>query len=148
MIVHFFSKLFFQVFNSRSDDMIVNISTNTPVFHVQGLSSGTEYRVQIYSIQQGGRVSKHAAFETFTLQVCHTSFERNIRQNQWTCNATCLGLFRTCLGFIFYIMENKTSSLFEGPVVHRQKIPPNLGRIGCVCQQASPKRLDVLFSNM
>ena len=65
----FFLLLFFQVFNSRSDDMIVNISTNTPVFHVQGLSSGTEYRVQIYSIQQGGRVSKHAAFETFTLQV-------------------------------------------------------------------------------
>ena len=68
----FFLLLFFQVFNSRSDDMIVNISTNTPVFHVQGLSSGTEYRVQIYSIQQGGRVSKHAAFETFTLQVCTT----------------------------------------------------------------------------
>ena len=49
--------------------MIVNISTNTPVFHVQGLSSGTEYRVQIYSVQNGGKVSKHAAFETFTLQV-------------------------------------------------------------------------------
>ena len=61
--------IFLQVFNSRSDDMIVNISTNTPVFHVQGLSSGTEYRVQIYSVQNGGKVSKHAAFETFTLQV-------------------------------------------------------------------------------
>ena len=30
-------------------------------------------------------------------------------------------------------------------MVHRQKNPPNLGRIGCVSQVANPKRLQLLF---
>ena len=93
---------FFQVFNSRSDDMIVNISTNTPVFHVQGLSSGTEYRVQIYSIQQGGRVSKHAAFETFTLQVCTIAFFLVVKNFLGHCKKV-LGLVNLYLNFRFRI---------------------------------------------
>ena len=93
---------FFQVFNSRSDDMIVNISTNTPVFHVQGLSSGTEYRVQIYSIQQGGRVSKHAAFETFTLQVCTIAFFLVVKIFLGHCKKV-LGLVNLYLNFRFRI---------------------------------------------
>ena len=93
---------FFQVFNSRSDDMIVNISTNTPVFHVQGLSSGTEYRVQIYSIQQGGRVSKHAAFETFTLQVCTIAFFLVVKNFLGHCKKV-LGLVNLYLNFRFWI---------------------------------------------
>jgi hypothetical protein len=48
--------------------MVVNISTNQPVFHVRGLSSGTEYFVKIYSVNDNG-VSEHTVFETFTLQV-------------------------------------------------------------------------------
>ena len=31
------------------------------------------------------------------------------------------------------IGEKKWISLFWGPVVHRQKDPPNMGRMGCVC---------------
>ena len=52
--------------------MVVNISTNRPVFHVRGLSSGTEYRVKIYSVNDSGGVSEHAVFQTFTLQVWKT----------------------------------------------------------------------------
>lgn len=56
-----------EVFNSNNNVMVVNISTNQPVFHVQGLSAGTEYYVDIYSINDNG-VSEHTIFETFTLQ--------------------------------------------------------------------------------
>ena len=57
------------MFNSGNAEMMVNISTNQPVFHVRGLSSGTEYRVKIYSVNDSGGVSEHAVFQTFTLQV-------------------------------------------------------------------------------
>eukprot|EP00093_Oithona_nana_P006064 06064.XXX_25551_35920_1 [CDS] Oithona nana genome sequencing. len=57
-----------EVFNSGNAEMMVNISTNQPVFHVRGLSSGTEYRVKIYSVNDSGGVSEHAVFQTFTLQ--------------------------------------------------------------------------------
>ena len=58
-----------QVFNSQNHDMVVNISTNQPVFQVRGLTSGTEYRVRIYSVNDNGGVSEQTVFETFTLQV-------------------------------------------------------------------------------
>ena len=64
----------FQVFNSGNGEMVVNISTNQPVFHVRGLSSGTEYRVKIYSVNDNGGVSEHAVFQTFTLQVFRNLF--------------------------------------------------------------------------
>lgn len=47
--------------------MVVNISTNQPVFQVRGLSAGTEYRVRIYSVN--GDSKQTVQFETFTLQV-------------------------------------------------------------------------------
>ena len=58
-----------------------------------------------------------------------------------------------CLGHVwalfFTYWKVKQSAILKGhPVVHMQKIPPNLGRIGCVCSLAFPKSLDVLFSNM
>ena len=49
--------------------MVVNISTNQPVFQVRGLSSGTEYRVRIYSVNDNGGVSEQTAIDTYTLQV-------------------------------------------------------------------------------
>ena len=55
--------------------MMVNISTNQPVFHVRGLSSGTEYRVKIYSVNDSGGVSEHAVFQTFTLQVNNQNYQ-------------------------------------------------------------------------
>ena len=67
---------------------------------------------------------------------------------KWTWNATYLGLFGTYLGFIFYILENRASSICEGWWYTGNKNPPNLGRMGCVCWLPSQKRLDVLFSNM
>ena len=48
--------------------MVVNITTNKPVFHIRGLNAGTEYFVEIYSVNQNG-ISEHTIFETFTLQV-------------------------------------------------------------------------------
>ena len=45
----------------------------------------------------------------------------------------------------FYENRNKSSSPFGGLVVHRQKTPPNLGRMGCACQLLSPKGLELLF---
>ena len=57
------------MFNSQKHDMVVNISTNQPVFQVRGLTSGTEYRVRIYSVNDNGGVSEQTVFETFTLQV-------------------------------------------------------------------------------
>ena len=33
---------------------------------------------------------------------------------------------------IFHWNQNETKSHFGGPVVHRQKCPPNMGRMGCV----------------
>ena len=64
-----------QVFNSGNAEMMVNISTNQPVFHVRGLSSGTEYRVKIYSVNDSGGVSEHAVFQTFTLQVNNQNYQ-------------------------------------------------------------------------
>ena len=58
--------------------MMVNISTNQPVFHVRGLSSGTEYRVKIYSVNDSGGVSEHAVFQTFTLQVNNQNFSPKV----------------------------------------------------------------------
>ena len=55
--------------------MVVNITTNKPVFHIRGLNAGTEYFVEIYSVNSNG-ISEHTIFETFTLQVslsCHVS---------------------------------------------------------------------------
>ena len=40
---------------------------------------------------------------------------------------------------------NHTSCPYGGPVVHRQKTPPNMGRLGCVCQVLSPKGHDFSF---
>ena len=34
---------------------------------------------------------------------------------------------------------------FGGPVVHRPKNPPNLGRMGCLCQLISPKGQMIWF---
>jgi hypothetical protein len=48
--------------------MVVNITTNKPVFHIRGLNAGTEYFVEIYSVNSNG-ISEHTIFETFTLQV-------------------------------------------------------------------------------
>ena len=63
------------MFNSGNAEMMVNISTNQPVFHVRGLSSGTEYRVKIYSVNDSGGVSEHAVFQTFTLQVNNQNYQ-------------------------------------------------------------------------
>ena len=52
---------------------------------------------------------------------CHTLFEMTIQQNKWTWSATWTGLLSSCLGFIFYILENRTTSRFGGLVVHRPK---------------------------
>ena len=57
------------MFNSQNHEMVVNISTNQPVFQVRGLSSGTEYRVRIYSVNDNGGVSEQTAIDTYTLQV-------------------------------------------------------------------------------
>jgi hypothetical protein len=57
-----------KVFNSQNHEMVVNISTNQPVFQVRGLSSGTEYRVRIYSVNDNGGVSEQTAIDTYTLQ--------------------------------------------------------------------------------
>ena len=40
---------------------------------------------------------------------------------------------------------NHMSCPYGGPVVHRQKTPPNMGRLGCVCQVLSPKGHDCSF---
>ena len=40
---------------------------------------------------------------------------------------------------------NHMSCPYGGPVVHRQKTPPNMGRLGCVCQVLSPKGHDFSF---
>ena len=58
----------FKVYESHSSAMVVNITTNKPVFHIRGLNAGTEYFVEIYSVNSNG-ISEHTIFETFTLQV-------------------------------------------------------------------------------
>ena len=40
---------------------------------------------------------------------------------------------------------NHISCPYGGPVVHRQKTTPNMGRLGCVCQVLSPKGHDFSF---
>ena len=40
---------------------------------------------------------------------------------------------------------NHMSCPYGGPVVHRQKTPPNMGRLGCVCQVLSSKGHDFSF---
>ena len=42
--------------------------------------------------------------------------------------------------------SNETLGPFWGPMVHRQKTPPNLGRMGCACQLLSPKGPKVWFN--
>ena len=84
----------------------------------------------------------HMAFKNIKYYIpVHTSLEVWHPQTKWTLNATYLGSFGTYLGFISYILEKKLTSLFGGPVVHRQKNPPNLGWMGCACWLPSPKRL-------
>jgi hypothetical protein len=61
-----------QVYESHSSAMVVNITTNKPVFHIRGLNAGTEYFVEIYSVNSNG-ISEHTIFETFTLQVIHNN---------------------------------------------------------------------------
>ena len=56
------------MYESHSSAMVVNITTNKPVFHIRGLNAGTEYFVEIYSVNSNG-ISEHTIFETFTLQV-------------------------------------------------------------------------------
>ena len=60
----------------------------------------------------------------------HTSLERMIHKKNE--HKTYMGSLWTHSGFILYILENKKNGLFRGLVVHRQKNPPNLGRIGCI----------------
>ena len=48
--------------------MVLNITTNKPMFYIRGLSAGTEYFVEIYAANSRGR-SDRTLFETFTLQV-------------------------------------------------------------------------------
>ena len=42
--------------------------------------------------------------------------------------------------------SNETLGPFWGLMVHRQKTPPNLGRMGCACQLLSPKGPKVWFN--
>ena len=81
----------------------------------------------------------------------HTSFERTIQQNKWTWSATCLGSFRTCLGFIFYIMENRTNGWFGGPMVHTGQKIHQIGQNGLCASTALSKMalwIILLFDNL
>ena len=37
------------------------------------------------------------------------------------------------MGFIFCKNYNEFVGSFGGPIVHMQKTPPNMGRMGCAC---------------
>jgi hypothetical protein len=57
--------------------MVLNITTNKPTFFVRGLSTGTEYYVEMYAANARGR-SEKTLFETFTLQVRNNATIRSI----------------------------------------------------------------------
>ena len=61
------------MYNAGDNSMVLNITTNKPTFYIRGLNSGTEYTVEIYAANARG-ASERTLFETFTLQVRHSSY--------------------------------------------------------------------------
>jgi len=85
--------IWFKVYESHSSAMVVNITTNKPVFHIRGLNAGTEYFVEIYSVNSNG-ISEHTIFETFTLQVNNNIIEKHLKiYKECTCQRFRLILF-------------------------------------------------------
>ncbi|CAB4060164.1 unnamed protein product [Lepeophtheirus salmonis] len=60
-------KFILEIYDSRTRLIISNVTNSKPVFYIHGLSSGTEYYVEIYAVNSKGKSIK-THFETFTLQ--------------------------------------------------------------------------------
>ena len=85
-------------------------------------------------------------WEKENLDVMHTTWQHVLIQIKSPNNLDTWNVEWTPKTTFWHNESNETLGPFWGPMVHRQKTPPNLGRMGCACQLLSPKGPKVWFN--